>query len=67
MKKVISLLLVFVLIFAMAACGDSGGSAEAELLAELLQLAQENVRGVDACRAGADYSNTKFISFSHAL
>ena len=46
---------------------DSGGSAEAELLAELLQLAQENVRGVDACRAGADYSNTKFISFSHAL
>ena len=46
---------------------DSGGSAEAELLAELLQLAQENVRGVDACRAGADYSNTKFMSFSHAL
>lgn len=28
MKKVISLLLVFVLIFAMAACGDSGGSAD---------------------------------------
>ena len=46
---------------------DSGGSSEAELLAELLQLAQENVRGVDACRAGADYSNTKFMSFSHAL
>ena len=46
---------------------DARGSAEAKPLAELLQLAQENVRGVDACRAGADYSNTKFISFSHAL
>ena len=46
---------------------DARGRAEAKLLAELLQLAQENVGGVDACRAGADYSNTKFISFSHAL
>ena len=46
---------------------DASGSAEAKPLAELLQLAQENVRGVDACRAGSDYSNTKFISFSHAL
>ena len=44
-----------------------GVTPETKLLAELLQLAQENVRGVDACRAGADYSNTKFISFSHAL
>ena len=38
-----------------------------QFVAELAQLAQEDVGGVDACGAGADNSNTKFISLSHAL
>ncbi len=46
---------------------DTGVGAKAELLAELVQLAQEDVGRVDACGAGADHSNTKFVSFSHAL
>ena len=46
---------------------DAGLGAQAELLAKLLELAQEDVGRVDACRAGADYSDTKFLSFSHAL
>ena len=46
---------------------DAGLGTQAEFVAELAQLAQEDVGGVDACGAGADNSNTKFISLSHAL
>ena len=44
---------------------DAGLGAQSQFLAELAQLAQENIGGVDACRTGADYSNTKFVSFAH--
>ena len=46
---------------------DASLGAQAEFVAEFLELAEEDVRGVDACGAGADYSNTKFVSLSHAL
>ncbi len=46
---------------------DAGLGSQAQFLAELAQLTKENVGGVDACGTGADYCNTKFISFSHAL
>ena len=48
---------------------DAGLGAQTQLLAELLQLAQEDVGGVDAGGTGADHGDTKFIvlRFSHAL
>jgi len=44
---------------------DAGLGAQSQLFAELAQLAQENIGRVDACGAGADYSNTKFVGFAH--
>ena len=48
---------------------DARFGAEAELFAQLLELAQEDVGGIDAGRPGADYSNAEFSihGFSHAL
>ena len=47
---------------------NAGAGAEAQPLAELLELAQEDVGRVDASRTGADYGDTKFsvLGFSHA-
>ena len=48
---------------------DARFGAEAEFFAQLLQLTQEDVGGIDAGRPGADYSNAEFSihGFSHAL
>ncbi len=45
---------------------DAGVLAQSQLGAGLLELAQEDIGGVDAGRAGADHGNTKFIVLSHA-
>ena len=48
---------------------DAGLGAEAEFFAQFLELAQEDVGGIDAGRASADNSNAEFSihGFSHAL
>ena len=45
---------------------DAGVLAQAQLGAGLLELAQEDIGGVDAGRAGADHCNAKFVVLSHA-
>ncbi len=48
---------------------DACFGAKAESLTQLLELAQEDVGGIDAGRPGADYSNAEFSihGFSHTL
>ena len=45
---------------------DAGVLAQSQLGAGLLELAQEDIGGIDASRAGADHGNAKFIVLSHA-
>ena len=46
---------------------NAGLCSQSESLARLFLWAKENIRGVDAGRAGADYGNAKFIVLSHKL